>query len=200
MTSYKIAIVDDDPAVRDSLEILLHINEFPAQSYPDGEMFLQNIEAQNWLAILLDVRMPGRDGLEILSVIKKSHPNIPVIIMSGHADVAMAVRALKNGALDFFEKPFQASEVLSVIGNLAANPPIQSKTNGSPQLAQPAIQKLTRRENEIATCLTEGMANKVIAHELGISVRTVETHRAHIMSKLGIKSLSELIRMMLAAE
>ncbi|WP_418153094.1 response regulator transcription factor [Litorimonas sp. RW-G-Af-16] len=128
------------------------------------------------------------------------NPTLKVIMMSGHADVSMAVRALKNGATDFIEKPFSAKDMLVVLELATAkvenNPPLSA----TQQEARDTLAKLTPRESQIVSCLVKGQPNKVIAHELGISVRTVETHRAHVMSKLDIRSLSDLVKLSLAAE
>ncbi len=195
-SAYTIIIVDDDPAVCDSLTLLLETYGYNVIVFFDGESFLKSGLSHHKDCALLDVRMPGRSGLEILPDARRQNPALPIIIMSGHADIAMAVQALKGGAADFIEKPFQAKEVLAVIDQVIRS---TSQTSAHSQ-AQNQLAKLTPRELEIAMSLSRGQTNKAIAFELGISVRTVETHRAHVMSKLDIKSLSELVRLVISAQ
>ncbi|WP_409432631.1 response regulator transcription factor [Litorimonas sp. RW-G-Af-16] len=200
MAQTSVYIVDDDEAVRDSLNVLLLTHDYNPKLYPSGEAFIEADLGSITGPILLDVRMPGRDGLEILKIALSRNPTLKVIMMSGHADVSMAVRALKNGATDFIEKPFSAKDMLVVLELATAkvenNPPLSA----TQQEARDTLAKLTPRESQIVSCLVKGQPNKVIAHELGISVRTVETHRAHVMSKLDIRSLSDLVKLSLAAE
>ncbi len=199
-SAYTIIIVDDDPAVCDSLTLLLETYGYNVVVFFDGESFLKSGLNHQKGCALLDVRMPGRSGLEILPDARRQNLAFPVIIMSGHADIAMAVQALKNGAFDFIEKPFQAKEVLAVIDQAIRSTSQTSALSQAQNTAQNRLVKLTPRELEIALSLSRGHTNKAIAFELGISVRTVETHRAHVMSKLDIKSLSELVRLVISAQ
>ena len=194
-----IAIVDDDESVRDSLSILLDAHGYQSLTFCDGEAFLDNINKNEWLGVFLDIRMPGRDGMEILQILRQKVPDLPVIMISAHADVSTAVRAIKIGAIDFFEKPFQADEVVTLVEKLNQKVRERSRKTSEQETARAALGKLTKRENEVAIGMSNGLANKAIAFELGISIRTVETHRAHLMRKLDIRSVSELVRLILLA-
>jgi two-component system response regulator FixJ len=189
-----IYIVDDDEAIRDSLKTLLEAHGFSIHLYSDGERFLEADLMGILGPVLLDVRMPGRNGLDVLEEALIANKTLKIIVMSGHADVAMAVMALKKGALDFIEKPFQASELLKVIGRL--NTQIQDEQQASVKngALRQKIEKLTPREREVMSHLVHGKPNKIVAADLELSVRTVETHRAHLFSKLEIRSISELVR------
>ena len=193
MTSY-IYIVDDDDAVRDSLKTLFEAHAFSVVLFPDGESFLQSDLMAISGPILLDVRMPGRNGLEILEESLITNKTLKVIVMSGHADVAMAVMALKKGALDFVEKPFQSTELLNVIGRLNSEIRDEIQTKAERNALTEKLEKLTPREREVMAHLVAGKPNKIVAADMGLSVRTVETHRAHLLSKLDTRSISDLVR------
>lgn len=195
--SQPIAIIDDDESIRDSLSILLSALGYPSVSYPDGEAFLKDGVTQTLLCVFMDVRMPGRDGIEILSILKQKRPDLPIIIISGHGDIPMAVRALKKGALDFLEKPFKPDGIKAILNHVETIAKSKPKTEPAPNDANRHLSKLTPREYEIALLLSDGHLNKIIAHKLNISVRTVETHRARIMSKLEITSISALVRLVI---
>lgn len=192
-----IAIVDDDAAIRDSLQFLLETHGFAVSCFEDGEKFLA-LDAPAFDAVLLDVRMPGRDGLSILEATRQRGVDVPIIVMSGHADVAMAVRALKSGAQDFVEKPFEARELLDAIGRILSDRREYLKRRADEQAALRRLESLTPRELEVAERLAQGLSNKETARELDISPRTVETHRAHILSKLDIRSVSQLVRILMS--
>jgi FixJ family two-component response regulator len=190
-------IVDDDQAVRESLQLLLETHGFDVVAFISGDEFLTRNIRDVAGPIMLDVRMPGRDGLETLKELMQVNNNLSVIMMSGHADVAMAVRALKHGAADFIEKPFASSDILAAIERVM--PTIETSLTQeqfqSDNLRK--LAKLTKREREVMGLLVEGKPNKIVAADLGLSVRTVETHRAHLLSKLEVKSLSDLVRLSL---
>lgn len=194
----QIYIVDDDEAVRDSLSFLLKTHGHEVQSFVDGEAFLKSDIRSILGIVLLDVRMPGRDGLEILTEALSVNPNVKVIMMSGHADVAMAVRALKKGALDFIEKPFQSAEILAALNRLKVQIVTEENATQDGEIMASKLAKLTPREVEVMGLLVEGKPNKIVASDLGLSVRTIETHRAHLLSKLEVKSLSDLVRIALS--
>ena len=191
-----IAIVDDDEAVRDSLSVLLDAHGFNIQVFVSGDAFLE-AQASQSDCVLMDVRMPGRDGLTTLKDFRAGGRSVPVIVMSGHADVSMAVTALKSGAIDFVEKPFEASELLAAIGRALTERTAYLDAQNARLEAERNFARLTPREKEIATLLAAGEPNKGVARSLNISVRTVETHRANILSKLDIRSLSDLVRLMM---
>ena len=192
----RIAVVDDDEAVRDSLEFLLETHGFVIQSFASGDAFLASKE-KDLAAVLLDVRMPGRDGLETLQAARANQLSLPIIMMSGHADVGMAVKAMKSGAQDFIEKPFEPNELLSVLGRVLSDQKTYLEHQAAQMATRRALETLTPREREVAKLLSEGKSNKDVARTLDISVRTVETHRAHILSKLNIRSTTQLVRLLL---
>lgn len=191
----KVYIVDDDHAVRDSLTMLLETHGFDVSAFESGDVFLEANLNDISGPILLDVRMPGRDGLETLKELLRLNDSLSVIMMSGHADVAMAVRALKYGAADFIEKPFASSDILAAIDRVLPDveQALSRDVTQSDNLRK--LAKLTKREKEVMDLLVQGKPNKIVASDLGLSVRTIETHRAHVLSKLEIKSLSDLVRL-----
>jgi two-component system response regulator FixJ len=193
-----VFIVDDDEAIRDSLIALLETEGFKVATFGVGRAFLDGIDASSRGCVLLDVRMPDINGLELQQLLAAKHIDLPVIIMTGHAEVPMAVKAMKAGAVDFIEKPFDDGVILTAIRRALAR---MAKTSAdSPEAAGAAkrIADLTPRERQVLDHLVLGSANKVIAYELRISPRTVEIHRARVMDKMQAKSLSELVRMALA--
>lgn len=188
-------IVDDDLAVRDSLSVLLETHGFTVVSFESGDAFLDSDLSTVAGPVLLDVRMPGRDGLETLKALMAESETFCVIMMSGHADISMAVRALKYGAADFIEKPFAASDMLAAIDRVLPSVEAALSHELSQSDSLKRLAKLTKREMQVMALLVEGKPNKIVAADLGLSVRTVETHRAHILSKLDVKSLSDLVRL-----
>lgn len=183
----RIHIIDDDEQVRESLGLLLETVGHEVETFHSGDAHIEATPELDNTVLILDVRMPGRDGLETLIHIRDRAPTVPVIMISGHGDIPLAVKAMQAGANDFVEKPFVANRILAAIDKLGqANQDVSN-----------ALDSLTAREMEVARALAEGKPNKVVAHELGISVRTIETHRARIMSKLDIRSLADLVRLML---
>jgi two-component system response regulator FixJ len=190
-----IYIVDDDEAIRDSLKTLLEAHGFSIHLYSDGERFLEADLMGILGPVLLDVRMPGRNGLDVLEEALIANKTLKIIVMSGHADVAMAVMALKKGALDFIEKPFAANDVLNILKRLNQSSAQKSAAIDADKIARERLLKLTPREREVMEHLVQGKPNKIVASDLGLSVRTVETHRARLLSKLDVKSLSDLVRL-----
>ena len=195
-----VLLVDDDPSERifieDALEAGGHAH---ALDYAEsGRAALAHLKDRRPDLMILDVRMPGRDGLSILEATRQRGVDVPIIVMSGHADVAMAVRALKSGAQDFVEKPFEARELLDAIGRLLSDRREYLKRRADEQAALRRLDSLTPRELEVAERLAQGLSNKETARELDISPRTVETHRAHILSKLDIRSVSQLVRILMS--
>lgn len=195
-----IHIIDDEPDVRDALSMLLRAAGRAVRSYASGEDFLSRCAAEGEGCLLLDVRMPGMSGLELLERLARRGTLLPVIIMTGHGDVPMAVRALKSGAFDFIEKPFNDALLLDrIVGALAharATRDIESERRHA--IARHAL--LSPREREVFAGIVAGRLNKLIADELGVSVRTVEIHRAHILEKMEVGSLAALVRMGLFVE
>lgn len=192
-----ISVVDDDGAVRDSIRLLLESANFAVKSHASAREFLA--EKNSGACVIADIRMPEMDGLELQQEIARSGSGLPVIIITGHGDVPLAVRAMKAGAVDFIEKPFDDELLLASVRRAVE---LGRKTRGAAAEAAAAerlLALLTPRERTVLDQLVIGRSNKVAAYELGISPRTVEIHRAHIMDKMNARSLSDLVRVALAA-
>lgn len=192
-----IHVIDDDPAIRDSLSLLLTTEGHEVRTHESAQSFLEAIgEGENGCVVTV-VRMPGLSGLDLIETMRKRHISMPIIVITGHADIPLAVQAMKQGAVDFLEKPFDEDALLASIQQV-----LRCKNNDTARKAkvQSILSKLatlTRRENEVLAGLLKGQSNKVIAHELYISVRTVEVHRAMVMAKMEARSLPELVRIAL---
>jgi two-component system, LuxR family, response regulator FixJ len=195
-----IFIVDDDDAVRDSLRLLLEADGLtPVRAFGSARRFLEEVSPQLGDCLLLDVRMPDMDGLELQSELNRRGVKLPVIIMTGHGDVPIAVRAMKAGAEDFIEKPFSDAILLdSVRRSLARSLEIIQKNEEISETMR-RLATLTARERDVLGGMLAGHPNKVIAYDLSISPRTVEIHRARVMEKMQARSLSALVRQALAA-
>jgi two-component system response regulator FixJ len=197
MSEGRVYVVDDDAAVRDSLEALLASAGFVTEGCGSAAEFLLRFEPSGAACVLLDVRMPGMDGLTLLERLGDDRQGIPVVVMTGHADVPMAVRAIRAGAADFVEKPFAGTELLESVRNAIAR--------AAPRRAAPdsglreRFAGLTPREREVMQQMVIGLPSKLIAHRLGMSPRTVEVHRGRVMQKTGADSLSHLVRMAIRA-
>ena len=198
MAETEILIVDDDAAVRDSLRALLESSGLAVREFDSAKALLASPLLGESACVVADIRMPDMDGLALQEELIKRRIGLPVIIVTGHGDVALAVRAMKAGAVDFIEKPFDEQWMLDSVGR-ALNVSKESRSQASlAQAAESRISLLTGRERQVLEHLVAGRANKVIAHELDISPRTVEIHRAHLMEKMQARSLSDLIRLALA--
>jgi len=201
MTAPVIFIVDDDVAVRDSLEILLQSAGHAVRSFASGQEFLDVVSSLGPGCLIVDVRMPDMDGFELQRRLGERQLSIPVIVITGHGDVPMAVRAIRGGAIDFIEKPFSERAIIDSI-RLALSR-LAAHEADSRAAADPAVLRrlalLSPREREVLDGLVEGLPNKTIAYDLKISPRTVEIHRARVMDKMQARSLSELVRLALAA-
>jgi two-component system, LuxR family, response regulator FixJ len=197
----EIHVVDDDPDVRDALRMLLEAAGHRVHAYADAESFVANgLTGDAPGCVVADVRMPGMSGLDLLRVIQDRDINLPLIVITGHADVSMAVQALKEGAADFIEKPFDDSIFLTaVIKAMARSERVWGERRRLDGISQRA-DSLTPREYEVMVLVAQGLSNKAAAAELGISVRTVEIHRARVMEKMAADSLSALVRMVLELE
>jgi two-component system response regulator FixJ len=189
-----IHIVDDDDAIRRSAGFMLKTSGFEVISYPSGVAFLKAIGRDAPGCVLLDVRMPEMDGLEVQQALKDRGITMPVIVLTGHGDVTVAVRAMKGGAVDFIEKPFEKAVLLAAIAAAFDRISVSSSDEQRAAAANVLVAKLTGREQDVLKGLVQGLPNKTIAYDLGISPRTVEVHRANLMSKLGVRSLSEALR------
>lgn len=193
-----VFIIDDDDAVLDSLSVLLETGGFSVKGFASANAFLAVVQ-ESWRGcILTDVRMPGMDGLELQEKVAEQGLNLPVVVMTGHGDVPIAVRAMKAGAIDFIQKPFDEEMILDSIRRaLDLSEQVRSREAASGKL-RGRLATLTIREREVLNNLVDGHPNKVIAFNLGISPRTVEIHRARVMEKMQARSLSELVRMTLS--
>lgn len=189
-----VHIVDDDDAVRNALSLLMHAEDIPVQAYASAEEFLDKHAQSKLGCLLLDVRMPGMNGLELLEVLKEQDVSIPVIFITGHGDVSLAVQAMKAGATDFVEKPFDNERLLRLVGNCLTECININETSELRHEMEARLALLTKRERQVMELLVEGKQNKVIARDLNISPRTVELHRAKVMEKLHAHSLSEIVR------
>lgn len=195
MLEGRIHVVDDDDALRDSLAFLLDAAGLPAATYESAQALLDALPEVRGGCILTDVRMPGMSGLDLVRRLKALGVDTPVIVMTGHADVPLAIEAMKEGILDFIEKPFD-DEVLLATLREALNKGEESARRGHERaLIQERLDALSPRERDVLNGLVVGKANKVIAFDLGISPRTVEIYRANLMTKMQAGSLSELVRM-----
>jgi two-component system response regulator FixJ len=196
---YSVYIVDDDEAVCDSLQVLLDAVGYETETFSCGPDFLDACDAGFKGCVLLDVRMPKMSGLEVQERLQAIRPDLPVIIITGHGDIAMAVGAMKAGALDFVEKPFHEETLLESIDAALKQAAQSDRQHAMSADAQRSVERLTPRERDVLEQLVIGRPNKLIAFELGCSPRTVEIHRARIMEKTGARSLSHLVRLSLAA-
>lgn len=194
-----VHLVDDDESIRRSASFMLRTSGFLVKTYPSGVELLQDAEAISPGCILLDVRMPGLDGLEVQQALKEQGVLFPVIVMTGHGDVTVAVQAMKQGAVDFIEKPFEKAVLLGAIEAAFERLEKSSKRAARADEARVRLQALTSRELDVMKGLVRGHPNKTIAYDLGISPRTVEIHRANMMTKLEVASLSEALRIAFTA-
>ena len=195
-----VHLVDDDAAVRRSVGFLLKTSGHHVQAYESGGELLKAATHLDDGCILLDIRMPGMDGLEVQQALQEKGVSLPVIIMTGHGDVALAVKAMKSGAVDFIEKPFEKDALIASLAEGFRRLSRKEATQDRRKDAEVRLQALTPREREVLDGLAEGFPNKTIAYDLGISPRTVEIHRANLMTKLGVRSLSEALRIAFAAQ
>jgi two-component system, LuxR family, response regulator FixJ len=195
-----VHVVDDDEAVRDSLSLLLEAAGLSVRTYDSAIAFLKALPNLGAGCVLTDVRMPDLDGLELQRRLTELGIRLPVIVMTGHGDVPIAVEALKAGAADFLEKPFDDGQLLAAVSSaLAASQRRREEESAMAGIAK-RLASLTPREREVLDKLVAGQPNKTIAYDLGSSPRTVEVHRARVMEKMGVRSLPELVRMTIAAE
>lgn len=195
-----VFVVEDDEAVRDSLELLLKSDSKPVKTYENAMAFLKDYSDKMAGCIVLDIRMPGMDGMELQKKLNDKHSILPIIFVTGHGDVPMAVDAMKEGAVDFIQKPYREEALLEKIEAALAQDREQRKTLDEKQEIIRRVKSLTPREREIMDRMIEGQANKVIAIELEISQRTVEIHRSRVMHKMGTHSLAHLVRMVLSVK
>ena len=195
-----IFVVDDDEAIRDSLAVLLKTVDLNATTFSSGDEFLEAYDPGWEGCILLDIRMPGTSGMEVQKRLAESGCSIPVIFITGHGDIPMAVEAMHGGAFDFIQKPFRDQDLLDRIDQALTTSNEQEQQAARKKTVQNQLQTLTPREQEVMQLVVHGSANKVIAMDLGVSQRTVEIHRARVMEKMQARSLAQLVRMALLIE
>lgn len=195
-----VHLVDDDEAIRRSVGFMLKTSGFHVRTYESGVELLKAAPNLKPGCVLLDIRMPGMDGLETQAALRDKGVTLPVIIMTGHGDVSLAVQAMKSGAVDFIEKPFEKAVLLSSIELGIDRLKRAAGNQDRADEASVRLHALTPRERDVLEGLARGLPNKTIAYDLGISPRTVEIHRANLMSKLGVRSLSEALRIAFAAQ
>ncbi|WP_322515940.1 response regulator FixJ [Rhodopseudomonas palustris] len=190
-----VYVIDDDQAMRDSLDFLLGSADFDVRLFESALDFLNEVPSLPFGCIVSDVRMPGMNGMDLLKQLKNDRTRLPVVIMTGHGDVPLAVEAMKLGAIDFIEKPFEDDRLIGMIETSLKQAGDEARSEAVSQDIVARIQSLSPRERQVMDGLIAGMSNKVIAREFDISPRTIEVYRANVMTKMQAGSLSELVRM-----
>jgi two-component system response regulator FixJ len=199
MAEKRVYLVDDEAAVRRSVGFMLKTSGYEVEGFESGEAFLKAAPHLEPGCVLLDVRLGAMDGLAVQQALKDKGVVLPVIIITGHGDVGLAVRAMKAGAVDFLEKPFEKTAVIASLEQALRHNDGRAELNRLADQARAQLNGLTPRERDVLNGLVEGQSNKVIAYDLGISPRTVEIHRANLMSKLGVGSLSDALKIAFTA-
>jgi two-component system response regulator FixJ len=192
-----VHVIDDDDALRDSLTFLLRTARLDVQSYPSAAAFLEALPQANLSCVITDVRMPGMSGIDLLRRLRERKISVPVIVITGHGDIPLAVEAMKIGATDFLEKPFDDEVLIASVKAALRQKEGEEKRHGERAEIESRLAALSNRERDVLDGLVAGRANKQIAYDLGISPRTVEIYRANLMSKMKAGSLSDLVRMAL---
>ena len=195
-----VHVIDDDEALRDSLTFLLRTARLEVQSYPSAAAFLEALPEANLSCVITDVRMPGMSGIDLLRRLRERKISVPVIVITGHGDIPLAVEAMRIGAVDFLEKPFDDEVLIASVKTALRQKEGEAKRHGERAEIEGRLAALSNRERDVLGGLVAGRANKQIAFDLGISPRTVEIYRANLMSKMQAGSLSDLVRMALIAE
>jgi two-component system response regulator FixJ len=195
----KVYVIDDDEAMRDSLDFLLGSAGFHVTLFESAHHFLDAVSSIDFGCVVSDVRMPGIDGIELLKRMKASHSAFPVVIMTGHGDVPLAVEAMKLGAVDFLEKPFEDERLIGMIDAALRQAESSARSEAATLDIATRIATLSPRERQVMDGLIAGLSNKLIAREYDISPRTIEVYRANVMTKMQAGSLSELVRLAMRA-
>jgi len=195
-----VYLVEDDEAVRDSLQMVLESVGHQVVSYSRADTFLEDYTTEMAGCMVLDIRMPGMNGMELQRQLNSRNSILPIIFVTGHGDVPMAVDAMQRGAVDFVQKPYREEELLGKIQQAIAADAENRADLEEKHKIRAKLADLTPRESQVMELMIEGKANKVIAYDLDISQRTVEIHRARVMEKMGVRSLAHLVRMVMAAE
>jgi RNA polymerase sigma factor (sigma-70 family) len=194
-----VFVVDDDDAVRTSLRLLLKSVGLPVETFASAQEYLDGAEGDRSGCLVLDIRMPGMSGLELQQRLNETHSIIPIVFITGHGDVPMAVEAMQHGAVDFIQKPFRDQDLIDRINQALEKDRENREGLRERDAIHKRMQQLTPREREVLDLVTQGKANKVIAGDLDVSQRTVEIHRARVMEKMGASSLAHLVRMVIEA-
>ena len=195
----RVYVIDDDEALRDSLLFLLDSAGFEVTLFETAQQFLDALPALSFGCVVSDVRMPGIDGIELLKRLKAAHSAFPIVVMTGHGDVPLAVEAMKLGAIDFLEKPFEDDRLIAMIETAIRQAEPAAKSEAVTQDVAARAASLSPRERQVMDGLIAGMSNKLIAREYDISPRTIEVYRANVMTKMQANSLSELVRLAMRA-
>ena len=196
-TSRIVAIVDDDDAVRRSTAQLIERAGYRVQTFASGDEFLERPPG-HLDCVLLDMRMPGRNGLDVLKILDRSDDAPAVIVFTGHGDIALAVEAMKLGAADFLEKPYKQAALLAGIDHACALRVRPRASQAAGREAAARLESLSERQRQVLRGIVKGKSNKVIAHELGLSIRTIEGHRSRLLIQLGVRSIGEVVQIALA--
>lgn len=195
----KVYVIDDDEAMRDSLNFLLGAADFDVTLFESAQQFLEVAAGVDFGCVVSDVRMPGVDGIEMLKRLKASRSTLPVLIMTGHGDVPLAVEAMKLGAIDFLEKPFEDDRLIGMVDVALKQGASGARTEAETQDIATRVASLSPRERQVMEGLVAGLSNKMIARDYDISPRTIEVYRANVMTKMQAGSLSELVRLAMRA-
>lgn len=193
----QIHVIDDDDSVRDSLTFLFECADYQVRAWPSGDAFLNTQPPLENSVIVTDVRMPGINGVELVTRLKDQGNSVPVIMITGHADVPLAIQAMKAGVADFIEKPFEDSALLSAVQEAFARMNAKGSLTIERETILARLASLSHRESEVLDGLVDGKANKAIAYDLQISARTVEVYRANLMTKMHAQTLSDLVKMVM---
>ena len=193
-----VYIVDDDEAVRDSLRWLLEANSYRVRAYASAESFLAEYDEQQPGVLIVDVRMPGMSGLELQEQLIARKSTMPVVFITGHGDIPMAISTMKKGAVDFLEKPFDETALREIVGRMFEQANQRLSQAKAVRQHEAMLARLTSREQQVLERIVAGRLNKQIADDLGISIKTVEAHRANIMEKLQVTTVADLMKVALA--
>ena len=195
-----VHVVDDDEAVRDSLQWLLEGKDYRVRCFESAESFLARFDPREVACVIADIRMDGMSGLELQDKLIERKSPLPVVFITGHGDVPMAVSSMKKGAMDFVEKPFKEEELLSLVERMLEKARVAFSQQQEAQSREALMSRLTSREAQVLERIVAGRLNKQIADDLGISIKTVEAHRANIMEKLNANTVADLLKTALSAQ
>ena len=193
-----VFIVDDDDAIRDSMSMLMETIGLNTQSFASAQEFLDSFDVDKPGCLVLDIRMPGMSGLELQQELVRKNSMLPIVFVTGHGDIPMAVQAIQNGAADFIQKPFRDQDLIDRVNTALTDDEAFRKEVAETRQLKALAETLTPREHEVMDLIVAGDANKVAAHKLGVSQRTIEIHRARVMEKMKANNLAQLVRQHLA--